>query len=78
MNVKLSDDIPYKLHGDEGRIRQVLINILNNAIKFTKEGCVNLSITKEWEKDGNVGLCFVIEDTGIGIKEEDIPHISVR
>ncbi|MBE5943188.1 MAG: response regulator [Lachnospiraceae bacterium] len=75
MNVKLSDDIPYKLHGDEGRIRQVLINILNNAIKFTKEGCVNLSITKEWEKDGNVGLCFVIEDTGIGIKEEDIPHI---
>ncbi len=75
MNVKLSDDIPCKLSGDEGRIRQVLINILNNSIKFTKEGFVNLSITKEWKKDDAVGLCFVIEDTGIGIKEEDIPYI---
>ncbi len=75
MHVNLSEDIPCKLHGDEGRIRQVLINILNNSIKFTKEGSVSLNITKEWQEDDKVGLCFVIEDTGIGIKEDDIPYI---
>lgn len=68
--------IPCRYLGDEGRIRQILINILNNALKFTKEGYVKLSVTGTPGKSEDVEiLSFSIEDTGCGIKEEDIESI---
>ncbi len=75
MCVDVSGDIPHQLYGDEGRIRQVLINVLNNSIKFTKEGHVKMSVSSNAVDDQNICLQFVIEDTGIGIKQEDMDSI---
>ncbi len=71
MNVEVAKDIPHKLKGDVGRIRQVLINIINNAIKFTKVGSVSLAVSSRYTGDNTIELQFVVKDTGIGIKEED-------
>ena len=75
MKVHVAEDIPHQLFGDEGRIRQVLINLLNNSIKFTKEGYVSLSVSGEYTDTDNMNLNIVIEDTGIGIQKEDMDSI---
>ena len=66
--------IPDKLYGDEIRIRQVLINLLTNAIKFTREGGVLFKIYARPEEYG-VNLVFIVKDSGIGIKEENLQKI---
>lgn len=73
--INLADNIPGKLYGDAGRIRQVLINILNNAIKFTKEGYIRLDVTGQYVASDIINLKLVVEDTGIGIKKEDLTAI---
>ncbi len=73
--INLADNIPGKLYGDAGRIRQVLINILNNAIKFTKEGFIRLDVTGQYVASDVINLKLVVEDTGIGIKKEDLTAI---
>ncbi len=75
VRVEMAEHLPDKLHGDVGRIRQVLINLLNNAIKFTKEGYVGLRVSGNCVNDEQVELQFVVQDTGIGIKEEDLAVI---
>lgn len=67
----VQDMIPRKLYGDSGRIRQILINIMGNATKFTHEGTITLSVS--WKPiDRKYGkLQFAVSDTGVGIKEED-------
>lgn len=68
--------IPCRYLGDEGRIRQILINILNNALKFTKQGHVKISVTGvKGDTEGTELLTFRIEDTGCGIREEDLKGI---
>ena len=64
--------IPATLYGDSKRIRQVIINLMNNAIKFTDSGYVRLVVRIEKTDDDNVCLKFEIQDSGQGIKEEDI------
>lgn len=72
MKYEYDETIPCRYHGDEGRIKQILINILNNAIKFTQEGYVKVSIGgKPGETDDEELLIFKVEDTGSGIKKED-------
>ncbi|MDR2517202.1 MAG: response regulator [Spirochaetaceae bacterium] len=66
----LAEDIPPVLFGDEIRVRQVIINILNNAVKYTGEGYVDFSLCKT-EKNGHPYLVFRVEDTGAGIKQTD-------
>ena len=56
--------------GDETRLKQVLSNLTSNAIKFTEQGRVLLSLTVVETLDGSAGLRFAVEDTGIGIPEE--------
>lgn len=73
--VKLEDDIPYQLYGDEGRIRQILINLLNNAIKFTRSGFVSLKVSGAYADEEYVKLTFEIEDSGMGIKKKDLEKI---
>ncbi|MBQ3516793.1 MAG: response regulator [Lachnospiraceae bacterium] len=73
--VDIADGLPSKLYGDPGRIRQILVNIINNAIKFTKEGSVALKISGEVKEKDQFDLKFVVKDTGIGIKEEDLEAI---
>ena len=68
----ISKDIPSKLFGDEIRIKQVITNILTNAVKYTERGSVTLSVTTEKSDDENVTLKVSVRDTGIGIKEEDL------
>ena len=69
----IAPSIPRMLHGDNFRIHQILINILNNAVKFTKEGNVKLKIDCEFHdgEENDVVLKIEIKDTGIGIKNED-------
>lgn len=69
--VHVDETIPNGLYGDEGRIRQVMINLLNNAVKYTKQGSVTLKIKGSRVED-KVVLEIAVEDTGIGIKKEDM------
>lgn len=79
LETKISVDktLPYRLLGDEVRIRQVLVNLLTNAVKYTKEGSIGLSVNGHI-MDHEVSLTFTVEDTGIGIKEEDIAKLFAR
>ena len=71
----VNPDIPYELYGDLGRIRQILLNLLNNAVKYTDEGEVSLKIDYEMLPDNKVRLIFAVSDTGIGIKQDDIKDL---
>ncbi len=68
--IKINKSLPSILWGDEVRVRQVIINILNNAVKYTKEGSVFLDVDGEIEEN-MLYLKIAVKDTGIGIKEED-------
>lgn len=74
--VDVDQNLPSRLYGDDIRIRQIMINILNNAVKYTEEGSVRLSVTGVFE-DQYVALQVSVEDTGIGIREEDIDKLFV-
>lgn len=67
--------IPSMLCGDEVRIKQVLINLLNNAVKYTNEGSVMLSVRCERLTLNRVRVWYMVEDTGQGVKKENIPYI---
>ena len=71
---EIEHDIPDMLCGDELRVRQVLINLLNNAVKFTEEGTITLAVRAEREEN-DVCLCIDVKDTGCGIKEEDLKRL---
>lgn len=66
--------LPRGLHGDEVRLKQVLINLVNNGVKFTEQGSVCLVVDYE-TTDSGILLKVAVEDTGIGIKEEDLGRI---
>jgi signal transduction histidine kinase/DNA-binding response OmpR family regulator len=66
----IRSDVPLHLMGDPGRLRQVLVNLIGNAIKFTEQGEVVVTVTREAERADGVMLHFVVNDTGPGIPEE--------
>ena len=72
--IHVDETLPSKLLGDDVRIRQVLVNLLNNAVKYTQSGKVTLSVTGRVEGRKVILDCSV-SDTGIGIKEEDIEKL---
>jgi signal transduction histidine kinase/ActR/RegA family two-component response regulator len=74
-NTEISSSIPYQLFGDEVRIRQVVLNIVNNAVKYTQEGSVTLIVDWEWIDEVKIMLKLSVRDTGIGIKEEDLQKL---
>jgi signal transduction histidine kinase/CheY-like chemotaxis protein/HPt (histidine-containing phosphotransfer) domain-containing protein len=73
--VTLDGAIPAVLVGDEARIRQILINLLNNAVKYTREGHISCAVEMQRLEDHRVELAFRISDTGIGIRETDISRL---
>ncbi|MBQ9359873.1 MAG: response regulator [Lachnospiraceae bacterium] len=75
LRLDIDPRIPSSLIGDEIRAKQVLINILGNAVKFTKKGYVLLKVAYEGIDDERCVVRIDIKDTGIGIKEEDLSHI---
>lgn len=68
-------DCPRYLLGDPSRIRQVLVNLLGNAVKFTKEGFVRLGVAWETDDSGSEYLHLEVQDTGIGLKPGIIEHL---
>ena len=71
----VDSSIPSMLCGDEVRIKQVLINLLNNAVKYTSEGSVTLSVRCERQAVNRVRVWYSVEDTGQGVRKENIPYI---
>ena len=74
-SVSVDKDIPARMFGDDVRIRQVLTNILTNAVKYTPSGTVWFRTSGTRDGDFEI-LHFEVEDTGIGIKEEDLPKLT--
>ncbi|MBO4498464.1 MAG: DegV family EDD domain-containing protein [Lachnospiraceae bacterium] len=74
-NVNVSPDVPAQVIGDDVRVKQILINILNNAVKYTREGSVSLSIQCGKMKDDKLSIIYTISDTGMGIKKENLPYL---
>lgn len=73
-DVSVDSNLPSKLYGDDLRIRQVLVNLLTNAVKYTRKGTVTFEVTGERDGDEEI-LHFTVRDTGVGIKQEDIPRL---
>jgi len=73
--IEVEPALPSVLNGDEVRIKQILLNVISNAVKYTKTGSVTLNVSGHRDPDGAFRLVFDVADTGIGIREEDIPHL---
>ncbi|MEO5596856.1 MAG: PAS domain S-box protein [Lysobacteraceae bacterium] len=73
--VRYPADVPRHLIGDPGRIRQILVNLVNNAIKFTQQGQVLINVEAQERSDAQVVLRFEVEDSGIGIAEDRLGHL---
>lgn len=76
LSVNISNKVPRWILGDSGRLRQVLINLLSNGVKFTQRGSVTLSV--ETVSDSGNLIRFVVADTGVGIAPEYLPKIFER
>ena len=78
MEVDLDPRLPKALIGDEARIRQVLLNLLNNAVKFTDEGHVRLHVSRKGALPEAETICFEVSDTGIGIPDNQRQRLFER
>ena len=72
---EIDPDIPSHLKGDPGRLRQIILNLTSNAIKFTEKGEVLLSVRCEQEDEDSIKLKFSVKDTGIGISKKDLKKL---
>jgi PAS domain S-box-containing protein len=68
-------NVPVQLRGDPGRLRQVLMNLVVNAVKFTEHGEVVVRVALESESESQVVLCFTVKDTGVGIPASAMPYL---
>ena len=75
LQVDVNDRVPHLLYGDEVRIKQIAINLLTNSVKYTETGSVSLGIDYEKVSDDEIDLSFVITDTGVGMKPEDLKKL---
>lgn len=77
LKTNMAIDLPYKLHGDAGKLKQIITNILTNAVKYTEEGFINFVVSCVIE-DNNVKLIISVEDTGRGIKPEKMNSLFTK
>ena len=78
-HLSMDENIPNELIGDKGKIKEIINNILTNAIKYTDKGHINLDITCENREDSKMTyLTIICKDTGKGIKEEDLPKLFTK
>lgn len=75
LSLLMDPDVPQLLKGDSFRLCQIISNLVNNAIKFTSEGSVSLHIRNSVENEQQTTLCFVVQDSGIGIAPDKLETI---
>jgi len=75
LDLIVSDEVPIMIKGDAVRLKQVLINLLGNGVKFTQEGCVTLKVENITADEDRPSLRFCVTDTGIGIAPDQHQHI---
>ena len=75
LNCSIDPDVPDALRGDPSRLRQILVNLLGNSLKFTETGEINLTVQRESGNDAVTSLHFSVQDTGIGVPSEKVAHI---
>ena len=75
LTFEVAEDLPHAFIGDVGRVRQVLLNLLNNALKFTEKGDVQLSVTGEPAAGSAWQIHFAVRDTGVGISKEAMTRL---
>ena len=75
LELDIQEDVPNRLYGDELRVKQVLTNVLNNAVKYTEKGTIFLRLQWREVRQGEAELTFQVEDTGIGIRKEDMERL---
>lgn len=76
VHLSIENHLPSRLWGDDVRLRQILINLMNNAVKYTEQGSVTLSVQGHSNPETDtISLTFHVKDTGIGIKQEDISKL---
>ncbi len=68
--IVIDEDVPTRLRGDRNRLRQIIMNLTGNAIKFTEQGCISIHLATARRNDQSVTLRITVSDTGIGITEE--------
>ena len=78
LNLQLASDLPPALKGDPSRLRQVLFNLIGNALKFTEHGSVDVSVSHRDLDERRVELCVTVRDTGIGIAADTLPRLFER
>ena len=77
LELQIDEKLPRSLYGDDVRVRQIIINLLTNAVKYTREGKVTLVIQRQEVTDGEENIILHVEviDTGIGIRQEDMGRL---
>lgn len=75
LKLEVGDDVPEILLGDSSRLTQILNNLVSNAVKFTDEGEVKITVTQTGRNDDLIGLEFSVSDTGVGISEDKLENI---
>jgi DegV family protein with EDD domain len=73
--MEIDENLPSVLYGDSRRIKQVLLNLLTNAVKYTNEGSVTMTVRCEFMEDDRMMLRVSVQDTGIGIRKEDMKYL---
>jgi PAS domain S-box-containing protein len=75
---RIDPDLPRRVCGDAARVRQILLNLVGNAIKFTQEGGVAVRVEGRMPSAANVEVAIAVSDTGLGIAPEDMPSLFVE
>ncbi len=76
LELKVDETLPCVLYGDEVRIKQIMLNLLNNAVKYTEKGKIVFTVSGKQNAEGKFLLYVSVKDTGIGIREEDIHKLA--
>jgi signal transduction histidine kinase/CheY-like chemotaxis protein/HPt (histidine-containing phosphotransfer) domain-containing protein/streptogramin lyase len=74
-DVDVDETLPGKLYGDDGKIKQIVLNLLTNAVKYTDEGGFTLKVSVTSKNDLSCSLRISVKDTGIGVKSEDLKRL---